>query len=214
MPFQDRQEAGQRLAQALGRFRDQHPVVMALPRGGVPVAVAVSQTLQAPLDVVIARKIGAPGQPEFGIGAIAPGNVRILDERTLGLFGFRAEQLAPTMAHERHELARRERLFRGDRPYPDLSGRTVILVDDGLATGVTARAAIAFLRKLQPARLVLAVPVGAPETVAAMRPLVDELVCLETPASFGAVGAWYRNFAQTTDEEVIRLLREANRDVA
>lgn len=214
MPFVDREDAGRRLAHALLPYRDQHPLVMALPRGGVPVGYQVARELGAPLDVVIARKIGAPGQPEFGIGAIAPGGIQMLDEHTLRTFGFTRQQLQPAIQRETEELERRERRFRGDLPYPDLVGKTVILVDDGLATGVTARAAIAFLRQRHPGRLVLAVPVGAPETVRALAPLVDDLVCLETPAYFGAVGAWYQHFEQTSDEEALRLLDLARREAA
>ncbi|MCA1697197.1 MAG: phosphoribosyltransferase, partial [Actinobacteria bacterium] len=179
------------------------------PRGGVPVGAEVSRSLDAPLEVIVSRKLGAPGQPEFGIGAVAPGGVRVLNERAVRALGIGEDYLEWVSARESAEAARRLRLFRGDRPYPDLNGRTAILVDDGLATGVTARAALLALRRLSPQRLVLAVPVCAPQTAEMLRPETDDLIYLLAPPDLEAVGLWYQNFDQVPDEEVIRLLEEA-----
>ncbi|MDX6380347.1 MAG: hypothetical protein QOI57_1371 [Rubrobacteraceae bacterium] len=206
MIFEDRRDAGRQLARQLARYAEERPVVFALPRGGVPVGVEVSRSLGAPLEVVVSRKLGAPGQPEFGIGAVASGGVRVINERAVRALGIEEEYLDWISARESEEVARRLRLFRGDRPYPDLDGRTAILVDDGLATGVTARAALLSLRRLKPRRLVLAVPVCAPQTAELLRPEADDLICLLAPANLEAVGIWYRNFEQVPDEEVMRLL--------
>ena len=211
MLFEDRRDAGRRLAERLKPYADEHPMVFALPRGGVPVGVEVSRSLGATLEIVVARKLGAPGQPEFGIGAVAPGGVRILNERAVQALGIPEDYLDQIIARESEEVARRLQLFRGDRPYPDLSERTAILVDDGLATGVTARAALLALRHLNPGRLVLAVPVSAPQTAELLRPETDDLICLLMPADLEAVGLWYRNFEQVPDEEVMRLLEEVQR---
>jgi putative phosphoribosyl transferase len=210
--FRDRQDAGRRLARLLEHERDARPIVLALPRGGVPVAYEVARALDAPLDVFLVRKIGAPGHRELGIGAVAQGGVRILNEPAIAMLNVSQEALAQITAEEQAELERRLRRFRGDRPLPDLRGRTVILVDDGLATGVSAAAAIRALQRLEPARLILAVPVCAPETVEALRPEVDAIVCALTPRDFLAVGYWYRVFDQTTDEEVVDLLDRARRE--
>ncbi|GHB47545.1 phosphoribosyltransferase [Streptomyces viridiviolaceus] len=211
MRFHDRREAGQELALRLmewaadGEFT--HPIVLALPRGGVPVAAPVAQALSAPLDVLVARKIGLPGNPETGIGAIVGDDPPLFDRRAVEMLGLSEDRLGPQVAHERTELHRRELLYRGDRPAPDLSDRTVIVVDDGLATGVTARAALRHLRGRNPGRLILAVPVGAPESVSSMRPEADDVLCLYQPSAFWAVGEWYENFDQTSDDEVIDTLR-------
>jgi putative phosphoribosyl transferase len=209
MLFEDREDAGRRLAGRLARYADERPVVFALPRGGVPVGAEVSRALDAPLEVIVSRKLGAPGQPEFGIGAVAPGGVRVLNERAVRALDIGEDYLELIAARESAEAARRLRLFRGDRPYPDLNGRTAILVDDGLATGVTARAALLALRRLRPRRLVLAVPVCAPQTAEMLRPETDDLIYLLAPPDLEAVGLWYQNFDQVPDEEVIRLLEEA-----
>ena len=212
MLFEDRGDAGRRLAERLGPYADERPVVFALPRGGVPVGAEVARSLGAPLEVIVSRKLGAPGQPEFGIGAVAPGGVRILNERVVRTLGIEEDYLEMISARESAEVERRLRLFRGEgRPYPDLDGRTAILVDDGLATGVTARAALLTLRGLHPRRLVLAVPVCAPQTVDLLRSETDDLICLLAPPDLEAIGFWYRNFDQTPDEEVVRLLEEARR---
>jgi putative phosphoribosyl transferase len=208
-PFEDREDAGRRLAERLARYRDERPVVFALPRGGVPVGYEISRSLGAPLDVFVSRKLGAPGQPEFGIGAVAPGGVRVLNGDIVERLGIPADYLERVTQRELAEVERRLRHFRGDRPEPDVRNRTVILVDDGLATGVTARAAVEALRRLGPRRLILAAPVCAAQTAELLGPEVDELVCLEAPTDLGAIGFWYRDFSQTSDEEVIELLERA-----
>lgn len=208
MPFLDRADAGRRLAGALERFRTRGPVVLALPRGGVPVALEVARALGAPLDVIDARKLGAPGHEELAVGAIAPGAVYVdrLLVRRLGVSAAYLEQIATA---EGRELERRERLYRSGRPPLDVERRVVILVDDGLATGATARAAVASLRQRQPAQVILAVPVGAPETVARLRDVADDVVCLETPPDFRAVSLAYRDFSPTSDAEVVTCLAAA-----
>ncbi|MBD0357826.1 MAG: phosphoribosyltransferase [Rubrobacter sp.] len=206
--FEDRVDAGRQLAERLAPYAEERPVVFALPRGGVPVGAEVSRSLGAPLEVIVSRKLGAPGQPEFGIGAVAPGGVRVLNERAVRALGIEEDYLEMISARELAEAERRLKLFRGDRPYPDLERRTAILVDDGLATGVTARAALLALRRMNPRRLVLAVPVCALQTAELLRPEADDLICLLAPANLEAVGLWYRNFEQTSDEEVVRLLEE------
>jgi putative phosphoribosyl transferase len=208
-PFENRRDAGRRLAGKLSRFRDERPVIFALPRGGVPVGYEISRALTAPLDVFVSRKLGAPGQPEFGIGAVAAGGVRVLNEDVVKRLGITDEYVERITARETAEVERRLRYFRGDRPEPEVGGRTAILVDDGLATGVTARAAVEAMRLRRPRRLVLAAPVCAAQTAELLRPGVDELVCLESPTDLGAIGFWYRDFQQTTDEEVVELLERA-----
>lgn len=208
-PFEDREDAGRRLAAWLERYRDEDPIVFALPRGGVPVGFEISRSLGAPLDVFISRKLGAPGQPEFGIGAVAPGGVRVLNRDVVERLGIPESYLEMVTRKEMAEVERRLHHFRGDRPEPEVAGRTVILVDDGLATGVTARAAVESLKRLGPRRLILAAPVCAAQTAKLLGPEVDELVCLEAPADLGAIGFWYADFSQTSDEEVIELLERA-----
>jgi putative phosphoribosyl transferase len=211
-PFRDREDAGRRLAERLSLFRDERPVVFALPRGGVPVGYEISRSLGVPLEVFVARKLGAPGQPEFGIGAVAAGGVRVLNEDVVRRLGIPEDYVERITERETAEVGRRMHLFRGDRAEPEVRGRTVILVDDGLATGVTARAAVKALRRLEPRRLVLAAPVCAAQTAELLAPEVDELVCLEAPPDLGAIGFWYRDFSQTSDEEVIELLEKARRE--
>lgn len=210
MVFEDRTDAGRKLAEELRPYKRENPLILALPRGGVVVAYEVAAALDASLDILVARKLGAPGQPELGIGAIAPDSVIIVDEFLVRYLGISSEELERLAQAETKEMERRLKHYRGDRPYPDLEGRTVILIDDGLATGVTARAAIRAIRKQNPKRLVLAIPVCAPETASKIRPEVDDLVCLQAPLDFRAVGFWYHDFDQTSDDEVIELLRRAN----
>ena len=210
-PFKDRRVAGKKLAARLMRHREASPVVFALPRGGVPVGYEVALALDAPLDVVVARKLGAPDQPEFGIGAVAPGGVRVLNEDVVRRLGIPENYLDGITRQETAEVERRLRHFRGDRPEADVSGRTAILVDDGLATGVTARAAVEALRLRGPERIVLAAPVCAAQTAGLFRSEVDDLVCLKCQPVLGAIGFWYRDFDQTPDEEVIRLLEDSRR---
>ncbi|MFN8110345.1 MAG: phosphoribosyltransferase family protein [Thermoleophilia bacterium] len=194
------------LAERLARMDLGGAVVFGLARGGVPVAAEVAGALDAPLDVLVARKIGAPGNPEYGIGAIAEGDVRVLNHEALRALHVGDADLEAATARERAELAARVRRYRGGRPPREVTGRTAIVVDDGLATGGTARAALRAVRAMHPGRLVLAVPVGAPRTVAALRHEADDVVCLLEPESLWAVGAWYRDFSPTPDEEVTRLL--------
>lgn len=208
--FRDRVHAGQVLASKLTKYGGRPDVrVLALPRGGVPVAYEVARALGAPLDVFLVRKLGVPGHRELAMGAIASGHVRVLNRDIVGQLGIPPEVIDRVAALEEQELARRERAYRGDRPPLDLRNQTVILVDDGLATGATMRAAVAALRQQGPARIVVAVPAAAAETCAAIAEEVDEIVCAETPRPFYAVGLWYEDFGETTDEEVRRLLGSA-----
>ena len=173
------------------------------------VGFEVARALGAPLDVLVTRKLGAPHNPEFGFGAVGPGGVKVVDERSVRMLGLSEGEVERIAAQERCEMERRLLRYRGDRPWPSVSGRTAMVVDDGLATGVTARAAVRVVRQWRPRAIVLAVPVGASDTAAALRREVDELVCLHEPAAFMAVGRWYEDFAQTTDEEVLDLLERA-----
>lgn len=210
MLFRDRTDAGRQLADRLQHYAGRADVlVLALPRGGVPVAFEVAQALRAPLDVFVVRKLGVPGHPELALGALATGDVRILNEDVVRALRISEEVIEAVTAAERQELHRRERAYRGDRTPPRTRARVVILVDDGLATGSTMRAALTALRQQQPARIVVAVPVGSRETCAEFREEADETVCARTPEPFYAVGLWYSNFAQTTDEEVHHLLARA-----
>ena len=215
-PFSDRREAGRILADKLKHYANRPDViVLALPRGGVPVAYEVARALNAPLDIFVVRKLGVPGYEEFAMGAVATGGVRVLNEELVRRLGLPDYVVESVTARELEELARRERLYRGGRPAPDVKGRTVILVDDGLATGSTMLAAIEALKKLQPAKIVVAVPTASPETCEQMRAKADEVICAITPEPFHAVGLWYQDFSQTTDEEVRTLLaqREARKKV-
>lgn len=208
MIFENRVEAGRRLAARLEKYRSPDTIVLAIPRGGVVVGCEVATALGVPLDVIIPRKIGAPGQPELAIGAIGD-DVSVLDKRLVEYLGVSEGYIQEEIERQKREIERRWRLYRGDRPFPDVKGKMVILVDDGMATGSTTMAAARALRKKNPGKLVLAVPVAPPESVARLRPEVDELVVLETPEPFFSVGSWYAEFEQTTDEEVIDLLHRA-----
>lgn len=210
MIFRDRREAGQRLAAQLMDYADRPDVlVLALPRGGVPVAYEVARALHAPLDIFLVRKLGVPGHEELAMGAIATGGVRVLNEDIVQYLQIPGEVIDAVAVDEQRELERRERAYRDDRPAPDVRGKTVILVDDGLATGSTMRAAAAALRKQQPARIVVAVPVSAVQTCDEYRMGVDEIVCAVTPEPFHGVGLWYEDFSQITDEEVRTLLAQS-----
>jgi predicted phosphoribosyltransferase len=212
MRFQNRTEAGKKLAGKLAAYADRDDVlVLALPRGGVPVAYEIAEALQVPLDVFLVRKLGVPGNEELAMGAIATGGARVLNEDVISYLGISEEAVEMVAAREQRELERRERAYRGDRPQPVLKGRTVILVDDGMATGTTMQAAVAALRAHYPARIVVAVPVAARTTCEAFEHIADDIVCIcdYTPESFFAVGLWYDDFTQTTDQEVRSLLERA-----
>ncbi len=210
MKFKDRTEAGQVLARKLAAYANHEDVVvLALPRGGVPVAFEIATALNVPLDVFLVRKLGVPGQSELAMGAIANGGVRVLNQDIVRSLRLSDAVIDKVAAQEQQELERRERLYRDDRPLPLLHERTVIIVDDGLATGATMRAAIEAIRQQQPARIVVAVPISSPETCRDLAVEVDEIICVETPQPFCSVGLWYEDFPQTTDEEVRALLKQA-----
>jgi putative phosphoribosyl transferase len=207
MIFQDRSEAGKYLATQVEKFANRDDVlVLALPRGGVPVAYEVAKALHAPLDIYLVRKLGVPGHEELAMGAIATGGVRVLNDDAVKYLRIPKSVIDSVAETELQELERREREYRGNRPEPDVRGKTIILIDDGLATGSTMRAAAEALRQQQPARIVVAVPVSAPQTCDEYRMGVDEIVCAVTPEPFYGVGQWYIDFSQTTDDEVRELL--------
>jgi putative phosphoribosyl transferase len=211
MLFKDRADAGRKLAQELPGYGGRTDViVLGLPRGGVPVAFEVAKALKAPLDIFLVRKLGAPGQKELAMGAIAPGGVRVLNHDVVQALNISDEIIETIAAEEQQELERREQAYRGDRPKPDVRGRTVILVDDGLATGASMRAAVIALRGQEPARIIVAVPTAAPETCEALKGEVDEIVCVATPQPFLGIGASYEEFSQMTDEEVRELIEQAS----
>jgi putative phosphoribosyl transferase len=206
--FRDRQDAGAALAQRLVHYRGIHALVLGLPRGGVPVAAQVARALDADLDVVVSRKLGSPVSAELAIGAVTANGGRFLNDDVIRALNVSEAYLTAVTATQQVEARRREALFRGSRPAPVIAGRTVILVDDGLATGATMRAAVRSVRQQQPQRLVVGVPVGSPEACAALRAEADEMVCLYEPSGFGAVGLYYRDFMQTQDSDVQALLGE------
>ena len=213
--FRNRSAAGQLLAAELMSYASQPDViVLGLPRGGVPVAAAVARALHAPLDVFVVRKLGTPAQPELAMGAIATGGVRVLNAQVVQGLGIPAEVIEAVTLEERRELQRRELAYRGSYAAPQVRGKTVLLIDDGVATGATMRAAIQALKTQQPARLVVAVPTAAASTCRELRPEVDEFVALMTPEPFYGVGEWYQDFGQTSDEEVAELLARARAEVA
>jgi predicted phosphoribosyltransferase len=215
MLFRDRSEAGRWLAERLQAYAGRpDAIVLALPRGGVPVAFELARSLHAPLDVFLVRKLGLPGQEELAMGAIASGGVRVLNDDVVGALNVPASVIDRVAREEERELRRREQSYRGARPAPDVRGKVVILVDDGLATGSTMRAAVRAVKQMQPARVVVAVPVAAQSTRDDIGEEVDEIVCSVPPEPFLAVGRWYQDFSQTTDEEVHDLLDRAGRDAA
>jgi len=210
-PFRNRRDAGEKLAQKLSAYVNRPDLtVLALPRGGVPVAYEVALALNAPLDIFIVRKLGLPGREELAIGAIASGGVRVLNKDIIRMLSIPDEVINFVARREAQELERREKLYRGGRAAPETRDRTVILIDDGLATGASMRAAVVGLRAQHPARIMVAVPAAATETCDAFQDEVDEIICAVTPEPFYGVGHWYEDFSQTTDEEVRNLLQEAN----
>ncbi len=210
LPYIDRFDAGRVLANALGQYTGRSDVlVLALPRGGVPVAYTVAQELRASLDLMLVRKLGVPGWQELAMGAIATGGVRVLNTDVVDEIGISAQRIDEVAHAELQELHRRERVYRGERPLPKLKDQCVILVDDGLATGATMRAAIRAVRQQQPARLVVAIPVAPTHTIAALRTEVDEVICPAMPEHFFSIGQWYEDFSQITDDEVRTLLERA-----
>lgn len=211
--FVDRHDAGRQLAEAVeAAVRGEDVVILALPRGGVPVAREVAARLGAPLDVLLVRKLGVPWQPEMAFGAIASGDVVVMNEDHLKALGLRKEAIQDVVEREHAELERRQQLYRDDRPPIDIAGRTVIVVDDGIATGSTMKAALKSLEKRGVKRRIVACPVAASETVRALEEDADEVICLRTPVAFGAVGTWYEDFAPVFDSEVKKLLDESDRD--
>jgi putative phosphoribosyl transferase len=208
--FADRTAAGRELASALDEYRERDDVIVyALPRGGVPVAFEVATSLGAPLDVLIVRKLGVPGHPELAMGAVASGGVRVINDLVVGQLGIPEHDIERATQEQRLEVEERERLFRGGYPAPDPEGAIAIAIDDGIATGSTMRASIDALRQMSPARVVVAVPVASPDVCEEFEQIADEVVCLATEQPFGAVGMWYEDFDQTTDQEVIDLLAKA-----
>lgn len=208
--FRDREDAGVQLAAQLSRYADDPKVVvLGLPRGGVPVAYQVARRLKAPLDIFVVRKLGVPGHRELAMGAIASGGVRVMNPDVVDALRISEPMIAAVAAQEQIELERQQRAYRGDLPFPDLAGRTAIVVDDGLATGSTMRAAVKALRQMQPARIVVAAPVAAAETFRTLAAEADEVVCVSTPEQFQAVSMWYQEFSQTSDEEVRSLLESS-----
>lgn len=209
MDFQDRSDAGRRLAKALSSYKDRHPVILALPRGGVPVAAEVAAALDAPLDLILVRKIGVPIQPELAMGAVVDGAAPIVvrNEEVIELSGTTADEFDAACASELAEIERRRQLYIGDRARAEIAGQVVIVIDDGIATGATTRAALQAIRNRKPKELVLAVPVAPPDTITKLRDEVDALICLETPELFGAIGYFYRDFRQVSDQEVVAILK-------
>jgi putative phosphoribosyl transferase len=213
LPFSDRVEAGRLLAAELAKHKlPANVIVLALPRGGVPVGLEVAKTLHAPLDVVVVRKLGVPWQPELAMGAIAGSSEQVLNKELIADLRVSRQEINAAVAKERAEVERREKLYRAGRPAPDLRGRVVLLVDDGLATGSTMLVAARYVRAFKPAKMIIAVPVGSVEACERLKKQADDFLCLATPASFMAVGEWFRDFRQVSDAEVRRLLEEGRHE--
>lgn len=207
MQFANRNQAGQELAAVLEKYRGQDLIIMGIPRGGLVVAAVIAEILDAPMDIIVPRKIGSPFNPEVAIGAVTQDGTLLKDERVIDLLGLSEEKIKKAADTVRREISRREAIYRNNRPAPDLRGKIVIIVDDGIATGFTVKAALKSVRKYCPKKLVLAVPVAPPETVEELQDSVDDLVCLYSPTEFRSVGEFYQDFNQTTDKEVIDLLK-------
>lgn len=209
--FADRKEAGEKLAQKLSEYTSaDNVVVLGLPRGGVPVAYEVAKAIQSPMDIFLVRKLGVPGHEELAMGAIASGGVRVLNDSLIDQLAITDKMLASVAAQEQQELERRERVYRGDNPRVELTDKKAILVDDGIATGASMKAAIEALRAHKPEKIIVAVPVSPPDTYMEIKEQVDEFVCIDTPQPFYGVGMWYEDFSQTTDEEVKKYMNQAN----
>ena len=212
--FADRREAGRELGRLLTRaVKPGEAIVLALPRGGVPVAYEIARALDIPLDVFLVRKLGTPGHPELAMGAIASGGIRVLNDEVVQALNIPQQQIDAVAAQEQRELERRDAAYRQGRSLPELTNRSVILVDDGLATGSTMKAAVQAVKQQQPKRIIVAVPVGALETCRMLGDMADEVICARTPQPFSAVGQWYRDFTQTSDDEVMSLLEESQGDL-
>lgn len=210
--FKNRQEAGQKLAAELENIRDENPIILGMPRGGVVVAYEIARILHAPLDVIVARKIGAPTQPEYAIGAIAPGDVRLFNVEALAAMGLSEVELENLVAQEKREMDRRTKLYRQNRPALDLKDRVVIIVDDGVATGLSALAAVRAVKKMQPKKIIFAAGVSALDSANVLRKEVNSFVCMSISEDFYAVGAWFAEFEQTSDAEVIALLHQNQKE--
>lgn len=208
--FEDRKEAGRRLGESLRKYKFEKPIILAIPRGGVLVGYEVAKALDAPFDVIISRKIGVPYQPELGMGAVAEGNIEILDKKLIKSLRIPKNLINEIIIRERAEIDRRKKLYRGNKPMINMENKVVILVDDGLATGVSAKAAITRIKKLRPKKIIFASPVCAQDSLKSMKHYVDEIFCISTPSGFDSVGKWYTNFEQVTDEEVKSLLKESS----
>lgn len=205
--FKDRKDAGVKLAQKLKSYCDEDTVILGMPRGGVIVAAEIARILKLPMNIVVSRKIGAPNQPEYAIGAVASNDVVVLNEDVVASFGLTNEDLKRRIEKEKKELNRRINVYRGSREFPNINGRTVVVVDDGIATGLTAKATVRAIKKMKPKKIILAAAVCAHDSYLKLKEEVDEVVCVEIPADFYAVGMWYEDFSQTTDEEVIAAIK-------
>lgn len=213
--FQNRTEAGLRLAEKLIHYKNHpHGLILALPRGGVPVAFEIAQQLKLPLDICLVRKLGVPGRKELAMGAIAPGGVKVINREIVSLLQIASETIEQVALQEQQELERRDRAYRGQRPFPIIKNRTIILVDDGIATGATLKAAITVLKQQQPQRIIVAVPVAPPLVCQDLATMVDQVVCLCMPDDLHSISLWYEDFAQTTDDEVRFLLAQANQQLS
>lgn len=211
MIFEDRKDAGKKLGSALmSHVENENCLILALPRGGVPVAYEAARELGVPMDILLVRKLGVPGQEELAMGAIASGGIQVLNKGLINMLGIPEESIDTVAKREDQEMKRRERIYRGNNPALEIKGKTVIIVDDGLATGATMRAAAEALRARNPGKIIVAAPVASPDTCEALNVVADEVVCLQTPQPFSSVGQWYKNFDQTSDEEVTELLNKSN----
>lgn len=212
MQFRDRADAGKQLAKRLIIYKNTNSIILALPRGGVPVAFEIAKALHLPMSVIIARKIGAPGNPEFGIGAISENAVSVLDEKSINSLQITDEKLVQLIRHEAGELKRRIDMYRDGKSLPDVSGKNTILIDDGLATGVTAQAAIGALRKFGPQKIIFASPICSPDNIKKIKTMADKIICLHCDPALRAIGAYYKNFDQINDEEVLYYLHASGQN--